>query len=182
VIFYGVRSRLWTAATDGHIVHPPDDMSLESDGGMILTGENRITRRETCPNATLSTTNPTWIDPGVNPGLRCERPGTILLSHGPALDRRLECNYCNFSARFIVRTRRTNNRNFSCCLVNEHWCQCLYKIAENSLETFYIYILQLQVYLSIPVQLCDLGYYVPILIWENQPKYILWRKQRKQGI
>jgi hypothetical protein len=46
-------------------MHSPDDMSLESDGGMILTGENRRTRRKTCPIATLSTTNPTWIDPGV---------------------------------------------------------------------------------------------------------------------
>jgi hypothetical protein len=60
-------------------------MSVESDGGMILTGENRGTRRKTCPSATLSTTNPTWIDPGANPGLRGERPATNDLSHGTAL-------------------------------------------------------------------------------------------------
>jgi hypothetical protein len=30
-------------------------------GGMILTGENRRTRRKTCPSATLSTTNPTGL-------------------------------------------------------------------------------------------------------------------------
>jgi hypothetical protein len=60
-------------------------MSLESDGGMILTGENRRTRRETCPSATLSTTNPTWIDQGANPGLRGERPATNDLSHVTAL-------------------------------------------------------------------------------------------------
>jgi hypothetical protein len=29
--------------------------------GMILTGENRRTRRKTCPSATLSTTNPTGL-------------------------------------------------------------------------------------------------------------------------
>jgi hypothetical protein len=46
-----------------------------------LTGENWITRRKTCPNAILSTTNPTWIDPG----LRGERPVTNDLSHGTAL-------------------------------------------------------------------------------------------------
>jgi hypothetical protein len=33
-------------------------------------------------NATLSTTNPTWIEPGANPGLRDERPATNNLSHG----------------------------------------------------------------------------------------------------
>jgi hypothetical protein len=60
-------------------------MSLESDGGMILTGENRRTWRKTCPSATLYTTNPTWIDPGANPGLRGERPATNDLSHGTVL-------------------------------------------------------------------------------------------------
>jgi hypothetical protein len=55
-------------------------MSLESDGGMISTGENRRTQRKTCPSATLSTTNPTWIDLGAKPGLRGERPATNDLS------------------------------------------------------------------------------------------------------
>jgi hypothetical protein len=32
----------------------------------------------------LSTTNPTWIDPGANPGLRCERSAANDLSHGTA--------------------------------------------------------------------------------------------------
>jgi hypothetical protein len=52
---------------------------------MKLTGENRSTRREkTCPGATLSTKNPTWTDPGSNPGLSGERPATNRLSHGTA--------------------------------------------------------------------------------------------------
>jgi hypothetical protein len=59
-------------------------MSLERDGGMILTGENRRTRRKTFPSATLSTTNLTWIDPDANPGLCGERPATNDLSHGTA--------------------------------------------------------------------------------------------------
>jgi hypothetical protein len=42
------------------------------------------TRRKTCPSATLSTTNPTWTDPGSNSGLRGERPATNRLSHGTA--------------------------------------------------------------------------------------------------
>jgi hypothetical protein len=33
----------------------------------------------------LYTTNPTWIDPGANPGLSGERPVTNDLSHGTAL-------------------------------------------------------------------------------------------------
>jgi hypothetical protein len=57
-------------------------MSMESDGGMILTGEIWRTRRKTCPNITFSTTNPTRIEPGANPGLRGDRPATNCLSHG----------------------------------------------------------------------------------------------------
>jgi hypothetical protein len=49
---------------------------------MKLTRENRSTRGETYSSATLSTTNPTWTDPGSNPDLRGERPATDLLSNG----------------------------------------------------------------------------------------------------
>jgi hypothetical protein len=51
---------------------------------MKLTGENRRTRGKPCPNATLSTTNPTLTDPGSNPGLRGDRPAANRLSHGTA--------------------------------------------------------------------------------------------------
>jgi hypothetical protein len=50
-----------------------------------LTEENRSTQGKTCPSATLSTTNPTWTEPGSNPGLHGERPATNRLSHGTAL-------------------------------------------------------------------------------------------------
>jgi hypothetical protein len=60
-------------------------MNVESDGGMILTGENRRTQRKTCPSATLSITNPTWIDPGANLGLSGEMLATNCLSHGMAI-------------------------------------------------------------------------------------------------
>jgi hypothetical protein len=46
----------------------------------MMTGENRRTRRKTYPSVTLSTTNPTWIDLGANPGLRGEKPATNRLS------------------------------------------------------------------------------------------------------
>jgi hypothetical protein len=59
-------------------------MSTENTGGMILTGKNRRPRRKTYPSATLLTTNPTWIDPGANLGLRGERQATNHLRHGMA--------------------------------------------------------------------------------------------------
>jgi hypothetical protein len=48
---------------------------------MKLTGENRSTRGKICPSATLSTTNPTWTDPGSNPDLRGGMPATNRLGH-----------------------------------------------------------------------------------------------------
>jgi hypothetical protein len=51
---------------------------------MKLTGEDRRTWGKTCPSATLSTTNPTWTDPGSNPGLRSGRLAANRLSHGTA--------------------------------------------------------------------------------------------------
>jgi hypothetical protein len=51
---------------------------------MIFAGETEVLG-ENLPSATSSTTNPTWIDPGANPGLRGERPATNRLSHGTAL-------------------------------------------------------------------------------------------------
>jgi hypothetical protein len=50
---------------------------------MIFAGETEVLG-ENLPSATLSTTNPTWIDPGANPGLRGERSATNRLSHGKA--------------------------------------------------------------------------------------------------
>jgi hypothetical protein len=39
---------------------------------------------KTCPSATLSTTNPTWPDPSLNPGRRGGKPATNRLSYGAA--------------------------------------------------------------------------------------------------
>jgi hypothetical protein len=38
----------------------------------------------TWPSATLSTINPTWLDPGSNPDRRCRKPATKSLSYGTA--------------------------------------------------------------------------------------------------
>ena len=45
-------------------------------GGMTLTERSQSTRIETCPSATLFTTNLTWTDLGSNPGLHRQRPST----------------------------------------------------------------------------------------------------------
>jgi hypothetical protein len=49
----GVRLCIWTAASNGATVHPPDDISVRIPGGMILTGEKERTQRNTCPSATV---------------------------------------------------------------------------------------------------------------------------------
>jgi hypothetical protein len=79
---------------------------------MILTGENQRTRRKTCPSATLSTTNPTWIDPGANPGLQGERPATNDLSHGTAIW------YAICSLNLIYRTITTARLQIWCSEYN----------------------------------------------------------------
>jgi hypothetical protein len=71
---------------------------------MRLTGENRSTRGKTCPSATLSTTNPTWTDPGSNPGLRGGRPVTNRLSHGTAKRNGLRKSSIQFNMTFAQRT------------------------------------------------------------------------------
>jgi hypothetical protein len=40
---------------------------------------------KTCPSATLFTTNPTWPDPGSNPGRRGGKPATNRWSYGAAI-------------------------------------------------------------------------------------------------
>jgi len=54
-----------------------------SIAGMTLTGENRITRRETCRSATLSITNYTWT------GLRCDTCKNKRLGHDTTEDTQL---------------------------------------------------------------------------------------------
>jgi hypothetical protein len=78
-VHFGARLCLRTAAIRWY-------MTIESQGTMILTGQNRKTRRKTC--LTLSTTNLTYTDRDANPGLSGEKSATNHLSHGTAT-----CNY-----------------------------------------------------------------------------------------
>jgi hypothetical protein len=55
-------------------------------GGGVQTGSTRHVGHSlaycTCPDATLSTTNPTGPDPGLNPGSRGGKPATNRFSYG----------------------------------------------------------------------------------------------------
>jgi hypothetical protein len=59
-------------------------VSMDCHGGIILTEENRRTRRKIGPTVTLITTNSTSTEPGAIPSLRGERPAINRLSHGKA--------------------------------------------------------------------------------------------------
>jgi hypothetical protein len=70
---------------------------------MIFAGETEVLG-ENLPSATLSITNPTWIDPGANPGLRGERPATNRLSHGTAAKILFIINY-----NLVIMSSNKNN-------------------------------------------------------------------------
>jgi hypothetical protein len=57
---------------------------------------------ETCPGATLSTTNPTWPDPGLNPDRRGGKPSTNRFSYGAA-------GNCYTFRYFLSRSRPNGN-------------------------------------------------------------------------
>jgi hypothetical protein len=54
----------------------------------------------------LSTTNPTWTDPGSNPELRSERPATNRLSHGTTLIFTLANNFLKVVIIMMIKSRR----------------------------------------------------------------------------
>jgi hypothetical protein len=63
---------------------------------------------KTCPSATLSITNPTWPDPGSNPGHCRGKPATNRLSYGAA-------NFCSLFTDMNVLIIKL--RNAFCCAV-----------------------------------------------------------------
>jgi hypothetical protein len=69
---------------------------------MKLKGEKRSTRGKPGPSATLSTTNPTWTDPGSNPGLRGGRPAANRLNHSTAVSVALVIQHAMRMRRIIL--------------------------------------------------------------------------------
>jgi hypothetical protein len=65
-------------------------MNMELWWNDVFAGETEVLG-ENLPSATLSTTNPTWIDPDANTGLRGERPATNRLSHCKPYNGPLKC-------------------------------------------------------------------------------------------
>jgi hypothetical protein len=57
------------------------DECIQRNGEMILRGEDRSPRRITCPNVTLSYTNPTWTLTGLEPDFCGAKSATNGLSH-----------------------------------------------------------------------------------------------------
>jgi hypothetical protein len=78
-------------------------MSMESDGGMILTDENRRNRRKTCSSSISFTKIHTWIDPGANPGLRSERPATKRMISVPLLE-----NWRDLMKTILLSSNKSN--------------------------------------------------------------------------
>jgi hypothetical protein len=74
---------LGTAATNRPIVPAPGDYD-DGEIGEIIGRGKQSTRRKTCPNAALSTTNPTCC-PDANPGRRGGKPATNRLSYGTVM-------------------------------------------------------------------------------------------------
>jgi hypothetical protein len=76
-------------------------------GETEVLGEN-LPQRQFCPSQ-----NPTWLDPGLNPGRRGGKPETNLLSYGAALvaglavDAGVRCDG-PVSRRYLLIPRRAN--------------------------------------------------------------------------
>jgi hypothetical protein len=71
---------LGTSATEWPIVPAPGDYDDGEIGGMKIGRWKTKYSEKTCP-----TTNPTWPDPGVNPGRRGWKPATNRFSYGAKL-------------------------------------------------------------------------------------------------
>jgi hypothetical protein len=83
---------LGTSATEWPIVPAPGDYDDWEFGGMKVDRGKPKYSEKTCHSATLSTKNPTWPDPGANPGRRGGKPATNRLSYGAAYTSHCYCS------------------------------------------------------------------------------------------
>jgi hypothetical protein len=102
-------------------------VSMTNDGEKILTGENRRTRSKTCPIVTLSTTNPTWIDSGANPGLKCRTStrltnklldgcfGKTITEVKSYTERLLKQKQCHISHKWLILLNKVLSNMWSVC-------------------------------------------------------------------
>jgi hypothetical protein len=110
-------SPLGTAATTGLLFRPQmtDDDDCGTVGGMRIDRGNRGTRRKLAPTATLSTTNPTWTDPGSNLGLRGGKQVTNCLSYGTASTCPWKLYVLQLiRRRYVIRKEWSEWMRFSC--------------------------------------------------------------------
>jgi hypothetical protein len=96
---------------------------------------------KTCPDATLSTTNPTWPDSGLNPGRRGGKPATNRLSYGAAE----QATYSNTGTLLAAQTLFSwQTGNFELITLKsameENVKQLLPISTLSSFNTLYIYI------------------------------------------
>jgi hypothetical protein len=86
-----------------------------SIGEMLLTGEGRSTMKKTCPNATLSTTNPTRIALRPKPDIRGDKTGSSRLNRGYFLKsinvKNASCQKVKYCQRYLNKGRDKLERN-----------------------------------------------------------------------
>jgi hypothetical protein len=70
---------------------------------------------KTCHSATWSTTNPTWPDPGSNPGRRSGKPAANRLSYSAAL-RKYLISYMLLLFCLVSRSMKNKGSEWSVCL------------------------------------------------------------------
>jgi hypothetical protein len=84
---------------------------------------------KTCSSATLSTTNPTWLDPGLNPGRRDRKPATNRLSYGAAF---VKINWFSVYLRIFCQLPRLCS--FQCW----HSCYCgVVRLWKEAVATYF---------------------------------------------
>jgi hypothetical protein len=130
-----VCEAIGTAATPGLLCQPrvivkmivEKQMKCKLAGETQVLGEN-LPQRHFCPSQ-----NPTWSDPGLNPGRRGGKPATNRLSYGAAKDK-LACYISTSSSNSISSNYATG------CMLNLVW-----RYYEISMFWLYQYFINLKI-------------------------------------